>query len=111
MLAEFKTLFELSQEGYFKKLMESAREVLDVPVNTFSNSTISSQIVIGIIAIVILGVIILPFGATEASIKACQVNTNKKLIKVGGSVIVVMTSLSAILYLEVLKLYGVFSSS
>ena len=111
MLAEFKTLFELSQEGYFKKLMESAREVLDVPVNTFSNSTVSSQIVIGIIAIVILGVIILPFGATEASIKACHVNTDKKLVKVGGSVIVVMTSLSAILYLEVLKLYGVFSSS
>ena len=33
------------------------------------------------------------------------------LVKVGGSVIVVMTSLSAILYLEVLKLYGVFGSS
>ena len=41
MLAEFKTLFELSQEGYFKTLMESARELLDVPVNTLATAQLA----------------------------------------------------------------------
>ncbi|HGY5547348.1 MAG: hypothetical protein AB8A45_06135 [Prochlorococcus sp.] len=111
MFAEFKTLFQLSQEGYFTDLLDSFRQYLDIPVNTLTSSTINSQIIIGIVAIVILSLIILPFGATEASIKACQLSTDKKLVKVGGSLIVVLASVSAILYLEVLKLYGGLVSS
>ena len=58
----------------------------------------------------IVGVTFLPFGATSASIKACQLNTDQKLIKYGGVVIAITTSLSAILYLEVLRLYGVLQA-
>ena len=111
MLAEFKTLFQLSQEGYFRDLVESARQSFDIPVYALSSSTISTQIIIGVVAIIILGLIILPLGATDASIKACQLSTDKKLVKVGGSLIVILSSLCSILYLEVLKLYGIFANS
>ncbi len=104
MTAEFKTLWELSQEEAFKQLADSARELVDIPIDGFNFGTGSDQIVIGILAVTILGVIFLPFGATETTIKSCQLNTNQKVLKLGGAIIVIMTSISAILYLEILKL-------
>ena len=65
-----------------------------------------AQLVVGIIAIFIVGTTFMPIGATKASIEACRFNTDQKLIKFGGVLITVMTSVSAILYLEVLKLNG-----
>ena len=100
MTGEFKTLWELNQEGVFKDFYEhfvdSLRTSINVQTIQLSNGTVSEQMIIGII--------FLPFGATEGSIKACQINTNQKLIKLGGAVIIAMTSLSAILFLEILEL-------
>ncbi len=69
-----------------------------------------AQSVIGVIGVIIVGITFLPLGATPATIKACQLNTDQKLIKYGGVVIAITTSLSAILYLEVLRLYGVLEA-
>ena len=104
MTAEFKTLWELSHEGAFGDLADSARTLVDIPINSYNFGTASDQTVIGIIALILLGIMFLPFGATETSIKACQLNTNQKVLKLGGAVIVVMTSISAIFYLEILRL-------
>ncbi len=65
-----------------------------------------AQSVVGCLAFIIVGITFLPPGATPASIKACQLNTDQKLLKYLGVVIAISTSLSAILYLEVLKLHG-----
>ena len=68
-----------------------------------------AQLIIGIIATFIIGATFLPLGATTASIEACKLNTDQKLVKFGGFVITVMASVSAILYLEVLRLNGLLS--
>ncbi len=104
MAAEFKTLWELHQEGAFGQLAESARNHINIPVLEINSGTVSEQAIIGIIALIIIGMIFLPFGATEGSIKACQDSTNQKLVKLGGAVIVAMTSISVILFLEILEL-------
>ncbi len=104
MTTEFKTLWELHQEGTFEQLASSANSHINIPALTVNSSTVSEQFIVGLIAIVIIGMIFLPFGATESSIKACQSNTNQKLIKVGGALIIAMTSISAIFFLEILEL-------
>ena len=62
-----------------------------------------------VVALIIIGFTFLPLGATPASIQACQLNTDKKLLKTGGVLIVLSTSLSAILFLQVLKLSQMLS--
>ncbi len=104
METEFKTLWELNQEGAFEQLANSARNLLEIPAQGLNSSTVNEQTIIGILAVIVLGLIFLPFGATESSIKACQGNLNKKVVKLGGALIVVMTSLSAIFFLEILEL-------
>ncbi len=68
-----------------------------------------AQVVIGTIAMVIVGITFLPFGATTDSIRACQLNTDQRLIKYGGVAIAITSSLCAILYLEILRLYGLIN--
>ncbi len=110
MAGEFKTIVELQQDGTFQQLAESIQQFSDgvlksgLPFYGLSNDVVVTQTFIAILGGIIVGITFLPFGATASSIQACQVNTNQKLIKTGGAVIVVMTSLSAILFLEVLKL-------
>ncbi len=70
----------------------------------------AAQLVVGCVAAIIVGITFLPFGATPASIRACQLNTDQKLIKFGGVAIAVTASLSAILYLEVVKLNGIIGT-
>ncbi len=104
MAAEFKTLWELYQEGAFEQLAGSARSFTNISVPELNSGTVTDQAIIGIIALIVLGLTFLPFGATESSIKACQGNLNQKVVKFGSVLIVVLASLSAILFLEVLEL-------
>ncbi len=105
MSTEFKTLWELHQNGAIEQLTESVQSLANnVPSLEVNSSTVNEQMIIGTIALIIIGIIFLPFGATENSIKACQLNTNQKVVKLGGAVIVVMTSISAIFFLEILEL-------
>ncbi|WP_320674939.1 hypothetical protein [Prochlorococcus sp. MIT 1341] len=112
------------QEGFFERLealthklmvgiLEAAQD-FNLPIAENSAALGSdvwiAQSVIGVIGLIIVGVTFLPFGATSASIKACQLNTDQKLVKYGGVVIAITTSLSAILYLEVLRLYGILEA-
>ena len=69
-----------------------------------------AQILVGSLTAFGIGITFLPFGATPASIQACQLNTNKRLVKFGGVAIALTTSISAILYLEVLKLNGLIGN-
>ncbi len=111
MTVELKTLWELNQEGTFRFLAESARNLVNIPIPTLNNGTLGEQVIIGIIALIVIGIIFLPFGATESSIKACQINTNQKVVKLGGAVIVAMTSISAIFFLEILELSDAIGGS
>ena len=108
MTTEFKTLWELQQEGTFESLFEqlanAVKNIVAFPVPELSSGTVSEQTIIGIISLILIGIIFLPFGATESSIKACQSNTNQKVVKLGGALIVAMTSISAIFFLEILDL-------
>ena len=62
------------------------------------------KLFLSVIALIVIGMIFLPFGATENSIKTCQLDTNQKVVKLGGALIVIMTSISAILFLQILAL-------
>ena len=105
MIAEFKTLWELQKEGTIEELTSSARGMLNnIPTVEINSSTVDEQMIIAIIAIIIIGIIFLPFGASDKSIKACQIDTNQKVVKFGGAIIVAMTSISAIFFLEILEL-------
>ncbi len=105
MASEFKTLWELHQEGTFQELTSSAQGMTNnIPTFQINSGTASEQLIIGIIALIVVGMIFLPFGATENSIKACQIDTNQKVVKLGGAVIVLMTSISIIFFLEILEL-------
>ncbi len=105
MAAEFRTLWELHQEGAFEQLNSSTQSLVNnIPALEITSGTVSEQIIIGIMAVILVGIIFLPFGATDSSIKACQINTNQKVVKLGGAVIIVMTSLSAIFFLQILEL-------
>ena len=104
MTSEFKSLWQLNQEGFLKTLAESAKSLIKIPSYELNSNTINEQIIIGIMALIIIGIIFLPFGATDSSIKACQSNTNQKVVKLGGAIIIAMTSISAILFLEILEL-------
>ena len=109
------------QEGFFERLealthklmvgiLEAAQD-FNLPIAENSASLGSdvwiAQSVIGVIGLIIVGVTFLPFGATSASIKACQLNTDQKLLKMGGVFIILMTSISAVLFIEILKLYEI----
>ncbi len=105
MFAELKSLLELQQEGAFQ---QSALWYQNF-INSFKGSAINlsainEQVIIAMIGIIILGIIFLPLGATDSSIKKCQIDSNQKVIKLGGALIVVMTSISAIFFLEILEL-------
>ena len=54
-------------------------------------------------------IVFVSFGATSSSIQACQLSTDKKLLKTGGVLIILSTSLSAILFIQVLKLSQLLS--
>ncbi len=105
MFAEFKTLWELQQEGAFEKTAYSVQEFINkAKLWEVSLSQINEQIIIAVLGILMVGIIFLPLGATESSIQKCQIDTNQKVVKIGGVLIVVMTSISAILFIEVLEL-------
>ena len=105
MFAELKSLLELHQEGTLKELIYGYQGLIDnLKTSVINLSAIDEQTIIAMIGIIILGIIFLPFGATDSSIKTCQIDTNQKVIKLGGALIVVMTSISAILFLEILEL-------
>ena len=70
------------------------------------NDVAIAQTIIGAVAVILIGFTFLPLGATPASIRKCQLNADQKLLKYLGVVVVIMTSLSAIFYLEILRLYG-----
>lgn len=91
------------------RLLEAVEKV-DLSSQTINNDAVIAQSVIGMIAIILVGFTFLPFGATPASIRACQLNTDQKLLKYLGVVVVILAALSSILYLEVLKLYGLIGS-
>ncbi len=74
-----------------------------------NSDVLIAQLIIGSLTVGVVGVTFLPFGATTASIQACQLNTDQRLLKYGGVAIAVMTALSAILFLEVMKLNGILS--
>ncbi len=110
MTFEFKTLVQLQNEGQIdaalgrlRSLINSAMDI-KIPINDQSSDTLITQIVIGIIGIVIIGIICLPFGATISSIKNCQFDSSQKLLKSGGVLLILMTSLSGILFLELIKI-------
>ena len=84
MTAEFKTLVQLSQEGAFEQLAANAKGLIDIPINSIGSTTISDQAVIGVVAAIIVGIIFLPFGATQASIKACQSDVKHEVFNVGS---------------------------
>ena len=70
MFAEFKTLWELQQEGVFNKLTYSAQQIANnIPTFEINNSMVNEQAIIAIIGVIIIGIIFLPFGATDSSIK------------------------------------------
>ena len=114
MTAGFKTLDQFSQDGSLFQLIAETKSFLGGILDSVDSVTLSfrsidsdlviAQAVVGVLALLIVGITVLPFGATQPSIQACQLNTDQKLLKTGGVVIVVMTSISAILFLEVLKL-------
>ncbi len=111
MFAEFKTLWELQQEGSFEQLTYTAEDLRNkIQTLEIDLSSVNEQAIIAIIGVIIVGIIFLPFGATTSSIKKCQVNTNQKVVKLGGALIVVMTSISAILFLEVLQMSELLGS-
>ena len=95
--------------GLVNDVLHAADKVA-LPVSGINNDAVIAQADIGVIAGILVGFTFLPFGATPASIKACQLNTDQKLLKYLGVVVVVMTSLCAILYLEVLKVYGILDT-
>ncbi len=74
------------------------------------NDVLIAQIVVGSLAVCVVGITFLPFGATASSIQACQLNTDQRLIKYGGVVIAIMTAISAILFLEVMRLNGMVAT-
>ncbi len=114
MTAGFKTLDQFSQDGSLSQLVGETRSLLGGILDSVDSVTLSfrsissdlviAQAVVGVLAVLIVGITVLPFGATQPSIQACQLNTDQKLLKTGGVLLVVMTSISAILFLEVLKL-------
>ena len=63
-----------------------------------------AQLIIGCIAMLIVGTTFVPIWATPSALAACRASTDQKLVKFGGIAITVLTSISAILFLEVLKL-------
>jgi len=107
---EVQSLWELKQNGTLYQLIESfqtsASRIIELssPLEKIQNDLLLTQIFIAIIGATIIGVTFLPFGATKTSIQACQLNTNKKLLKTGGALITISTSISAILFIQVLKL-------
>ncbi len=109
MPIEFKTIVQLQQEGAFDQLLNSLQDLMmrvleiNLPMMKISNELVITQTVIASIAIFIIGIIYLPFGATPASIKSCQSNYPQKLLKSGGALLVVMTCISAILFIEIMK--------
>ena len=113
---EFKTLWELNENGTFEHLIESIKNLLigileiSSPIEGIENDLLITQILVGIVAAIMIGITFLPFGATTSSIQACQLNTDKKLLKTGGVLIVISTSVSAILFLQVLKLNQMLGS-
>ena len=117
MTAEFRSLDQLLQDGTVDQLVDATKASLSKIVETAdaANQVVPSEIsiaqsVIGLIALILVGITFLPFGATPSSIKACQLNTDQKLLKYLGVVVVVMTSISAVLYLELLKAYGLLAN-
>ncbi len=96
-------------KGVATRTLEKADSVA-LPSLGVYNDAVIAQTVIGVIAVILVGFTFLPLGATPSSIRACQLNTDQKLLKYLGVVLVIMTSLCAILYLEVLKLYGILAS-
>ncbi len=114
MTAGFKTLEQFSQDGSLSELLGDAKSFLSGILDSIDSVTLSfrsingdlviAQAVVGVLALLVIGITVLPFGATQPSIQACQLNTDQKLLKTGGVLLVVMTSISAILFLEVLKL-------
>ncbi len=108
MPTEFKTLWELQQDGTFELLIEkitsSIKSLVNLPVPEMDTGTLGEQMIIGLISLIMIGIIFLPFGATENSIKKCQTNIDQKVVKLGGALIVAMTSISAIFFLEILDL-------
>ncbi len=114
MTAEFKTLDQLLQDGSLYQIAADAKkpftglfdsvDKITLSIQSLNSDLLIIQTIIGVIALIVIGITFLPFGATAASIKTCQVDMNQKLLKTGGVLIVVMTSLSAIMFVEVLKL-------
>ena len=116
MADEFKTIVELRQDGTFQQLGESIQQLvtgvtqIGLPIKEISTDLVLTQVLVGVLAGIVVGITFLPFGATPTSIQACQLNTNQKLLKTGGVLIVVMTSISLIFFLEVLKLNEMIGS-
>ena len=105
-----KTVWELKDNGTFDRLLASLQsfqekipEIIN-PIESAGNDFLFTQIFIAIFAAITIGFTFLPFGATSSSIQACQLSTDKKLLKTGGVLIILSTSLSAILFIQVLKL-------
>ncbi len=117
MQNEFKTIWELNQSGSLNQISETIHNFVNgtyeisSPILGIENDLLLSQLIITIAAGIIIGFTFLPIGATPTSIQACQVNTDKKLLKTGGALIVITTSISAILFLQVLKLNQMLGNS
>ncbi len=114
MSIEFKTLDQSLKDGSLDRLVATVKDFFieitksgDLGLKNLNNEVLIVQALIGVIALVLIGIIFLPFGATPESIKACQLNTDQKLVKYGGVTLVIMTSLSAIFYLEIMHLNGI----
>ena len=107
---ELKTIWELNENGSLDQLVESIQKFLigiveaSNPIQGINNDLLLTQVLVAIIAAIMIGVTFLPFGATTSSIQACQLNTDKKLLKAGGALIVISTSLATIFFLQILKL-------
>ncbi len=105
-----KTIWELKENGTFNRLLDSLQQFqeripeISNPIESTGNDFLFTQIFIAIFAAITIGFTFLPFGATSSSIKACQLNTDKKLLKTGGVLIILSSSISAILFIQVLKL-------
>ena len=110
-----KSIWELDQNGSFDHLLDSIQHFqsripeINNPIQSTGNDFLFTQIFIAILAAIIIGFTFLPFGATPSSIQACQLNTDKKLLKTGGVLIILSTSLAAILFIQVLKLSQMIS--
>ena len=116
MSTEFKTLDQALKDGSIDRLGATIRDVSnritespDIGLNNLNNEVAIGQVLIGVIALTLIGIIFLPFGATVESIKACQLNTDQKLVKYGGVIIVLMTSLSVIFFLEIIQLNSILN--